>query len=45
MLCRVTEDGRIMLERSDKTWSTGEGNGKQLQHSCLENEQHEEAKR
>ena len=26
-----------MVERSDKTWSTGEGNGKPLQHSCLEN--------
>ena len=26
-----------MLERSDKTWSTGEGNGKPLQYSCLEN--------
>ena len=26
-----------MVERSDKTWSTGEGNGKQLQYSCLEN--------
>ena len=26
-----------MLESSDKTWSTGEGNGKPLQHSCLEN--------
>ena len=26
-----------MLESSDKTWSTGEGNGKQLQYSCLEN--------
>ena len=24
------------MERSDKTWSTGEGNGKPLQHSCLE---------
>ena len=22
---------------SDKTWSTGEGNGKPLHHSCLEN--------
>ena len=22
---------------SDKTWSTGEGNGKPLQYSCLEN--------
>ena len=26
-----------MVESSDKTWSTGEGNGKLLQHSCLEN--------
>ena len=25
------------MERSDKTWSTGEGNGKPLQYSCLEN--------
>ena len=25
------------MERSDKTWSTGEGNGKLLQYSCLEN--------
>ena len=26
-----------MVESSDKTWSTGEGNGKPLWHSCLEN--------
>ena len=26
-----------MVERSDKTWSPGEGNGKPLQYSCLEN--------
>ena len=26
-----------MVESSDKTWSTGEGNGKVLQYSCLEN--------
>ena len=26
-----------MLERSDTMWSTGEGNGKPLQYSCLEN--------
>ena len=26
-----------MVERSDKMWSTGEGNGKPLQHSCIEN--------
>ena len=27
----------VMVENSDKTWSTGEGNGKPLQNSCLEN--------
>ena len=26
-----------MLERSDKIWSTGDGNGKPLQYSCLKN--------
>ena len=26
-----------MVESFDKTWSTGEGNGKPLQYSCLEN--------
>ena len=26
-----------MAESSDKTWSTGEKNGKSLQYSCLEN--------
>ena len=26
-----------MVESSDKTWLTGEGNGKPLQYSCLEN--------
>ena len=26
-----------MVESSDKTWSTGEGNGKPLQYSCVEN--------
>ena len=26
-----------MVENSDKTWSTGKGNGKPLQYSCLEN--------
>ena len=25
-----------MVESSDKTWSSGEGNGKPLQYSCLE---------
>ena len=37
MQCRATQDGRAIVERSDKTWSTGEGNGKALQYSCLEN--------
>ena len=32
-----TQDGQIMVESSDKMWSTGEGNGKPLQYSCLEN--------
>ena len=26
-----------MVESSDKMWSTGEGNGKPLQHSCRKN--------
>ena len=37
MPCEATQDGQVMAESSDKTWSTGEGNGKPLQHSCLEN--------
>ena len=37
MPCRVTQDGQVMVESSDKTWSTGEGTGKPLQYSCLEN--------
>ena len=35
--CRETQDGWIRVERSDRMWSTGEGNGKPLQYSCLEN--------
>ena len=37
MLFRATQDGWVMEESSDNTWSTGEGNGKPLQYSCLEN--------
>ena len=37
MPCGATPDGRVMVERSDRMWSTGEGNGKPLQYSCLEN--------
>ena len=35
--CGATQDGRVRVEKSDRTWSTGEGNGKPLQDSCLEN--------
>ena len=35
--CGATQDRRVMVERSDKMWSTGEGNGKPLQYSCFEN--------
>ena len=37
MSCRATQDGRVMVESSDKMWSTGERNGKPLQYSCHEN--------
>ena len=37
MQCRATQDGRIMVESSDEMLSTGEGNGKPLLYSCLEN--------
>ena len=36
MPCRATQDRRVIVEISDKMWSTGEGNGKPLQYSCLE---------
>ena len=37
MLCMATQGGWVMVERSDKMWSTGGGNSKLLQYSCLEN--------
>ena len=37
MLCRATKDRWVMVESLDKMWSTGEGNGKPHQYSCLEN--------
>ena len=37
MPCRATQDRQVMVESSDKMWSTGEGNGKPLHYSCLEN--------
>ena len=35
--CGATPDGQVMVEMSDRMWSTGEGNGKPLKYSCLEN--------
>ena len=35
--CGATQDGQVTVERSDRMQSTGEGNGKLLQYSCLEN--------
>ena len=37
MPCGATQDGRVMVKRSDRVWSTGERNGKTLHYSCLEN--------
>ena len=37
MLCRATQDRQVVAENSDKTWSTGEGNGNPLQDPCQEN--------
>ena len=37
MPCGATQDRWVMVERSDRMWSMGEGNGKPLQYSCLEN--------
>ena len=33
----ATQDEWVTVERSDRMWSTGEGNGKPLQYYCLEN--------
>ena len=37
MACGATQDGQVMVESSDKTWFTGEGNSKPLHYSCFEN--------
>ena len=37
MLWRATQDGLVMVEGYDKMRSTGEGNGKPLQYSSIEN--------
>ena len=43
----ITQDGQVIVERSDRMWSTGEGDGKPLQYSCFEVPigQYEKAKR
>ena len=33
----ATQDRQVMMDSPDKTWSTGERNGKTLQYSCLQN--------
>ena len=37
MPCEAKQDGQVRVERSDRMRSTGEGNGKPLQYSRLEN--------
>ena len=37
MSCRATQDGQVIVESSDKTWSTREKDDKKRKHSCLEN--------
>ena len=37
MLSGATQDGQVVVERSERMWTTGEGNVKPLQCSCLEN--------
>ena len=36
MLFRATQDGQVTVKSSDKTWSTGGGNGNPFQYSSLE---------
>ena len=33
----ATQDGQVMVERSDRMWATVEENGKPLQYACLQN--------
>ena len=37
IILKDTQDGWVMVECSDKMWSTGEWNGKSLQYSFIEN--------
>ena len=36
-MCEAIQAGQVMVERSDRMWSTAEGTGKPLQYSYLEN--------
>ena len=38
MPCRAHQEERVMVENSDKTWSTRERNSKPLNYSCLKDE-------
>ena len=37
MPCGATQDGRVMVQRCDRMWATGEGTGKPLRYSCPQN--------
>ena len=37
ILCRAIQGEWVIVKSSNKTWSPGEGNGRPLQHYCLEN--------
>ena len=37
MPCKATQDKQVIVESTDKTWSSGEGNDKPLRYYCLEN--------
>ena len=37
MPCKATQGRQVTVKSYDKTWPTGEGKGKPLQYSCLEN--------
>ena len=36
MPCGASQVGRVMVEQSDRMWTTAEGKGNPLQYSCLE---------
>ena len=45
MLCRATQDGQVIVESSDKMWSTGEGNANHFSILALRaHEQYEKQK-